>query len=665
MRAALLSLLLVPFMSGCDDGGLEKVQSGFRPATERVEFEKALVGETVTRELELLSTGRGRVVVTLEVAPPFEVPGSVELAVGGSARVPISWTVAPGPVEAVLTASAGDSSVGVKLVGRGVVPEACQPSTLCREVRFDLETERCVETVSQDGASCTPESLCLENGACREGSCVGTPRTCNDGNACTQDACSPSVGCVHTDVSSRCPAPANPCEVATCDPASGCGTAVRGDGSVCGSIDCVTANLCQSGVCGEFPTPEGFLCAPETPCQGAGHCTAGDCVRPDAGTLKPQWSIALGAAPADPGERTRMAAAGGNVFFVGCGLDSQDGGCALSSFTPNGFLRFEAPLDGGGSLVGVSGTNVTVVQPDVLRAFLAGTGAPLWSVPLETPGPGAVALDPAGGVFAVDHSSLAGTGSATLVHVAPDGGVNRTDTLVDAGAPELLALAGSGTIYLYDPAGPLTCIQETDGGTGYVPLGDHAGAEALSVAGDRVMPGGSVLLGVDGGVIGSLLSADAGEAAVRLDVLVSGEDGFAFFRHNEDGGATFVRAFDPATGAPGWETMVLPRDTPGEVIQAHALGGPLTGGVRTLTEAFVGSGLRSDVQLFTNGRRAMLCPIDGEPRVGGGVFAEGKLFAIVERSGSWHLEAFELTGIPLAQDGWPTLGGVAGAQRER
>ncbi len=660
MRAVLLSLLL---LSACDGGGLDRVQSGFRPATSQVDFGKALVGEKVTRELELLSTGRGRVVVALEVAPPFDAPESVELSAGGRARVPISWTVTPGSIEVVLTASAGDDPVEVTLLGRGVLPTDCQPTAPCREVRFDLETERCVETVAEDDASCTPESLCLENGVCRQGLCVGTPRSCNDGNACTQDTCSPSVGCVHTDMSSTCPAPANPCEVATCDPASGCGTALRGDGFACGALDCVTVNLCQSGVCREFPTPEGFLCAPETPCQGAGHCTGGACVRPDAGTLMPAWSIALGTGPTDAGERTRMAVSQGNVFFVGCGLDSQDGGCALSSFTPNGFVRFEAPLERGAALVGVSGTNVTVVQPEVLRAFQAGTGASLWSVPLESPGPKAVALDPNGGAFAVDYASLSGTGFASLVHIAPDGGVDRVDALADAGIPELVALSVSGAVYLYDPAGPLTLAHETDGGTGYVSLGDHAGAEALSIAGDRVMPGGATLLEADGGFIGALLAPDVGEVPMGFDTLVSGNTGFAFY--SGDGGATFVRAFDPAIGTTRWQAMVLPGETSGELIDAHATDGALAGGVLTLTEAFVGGGFRSDVQLFIRGQRAMLCPIDGAPRIMGGAFVQDRLFAIVERGGSWKLEAFELTGLSMAQDGWPTSGGVAGARRER
>ncbi len=294
------------FSSACDGGGLGSVQSGFRAGSDQVDFDKALVGEKVTRELELLATGRGRITVALEAAPPFEVPASVDLVGGGSVLVPITWTVTPGPIEALLTATAADDPVEVKLHGRGVVPQACQPSAWCREARFDLQTEQCIETVAANGAACTPESLCLDDGVCREGECVGTPRSCDDGNACTQDACSPEVGCVHTDVSSSCPTPQNPCEEATCHPATGCGTGLRGDGAICGAADCVTVNLCQKGTCKPFPTPEGFLCAPKTPCQDVGRCTGGSCVRPDAGTLEPEWSIALGAVHPSTRARPRV-----------------------------------------------------------------------------------------------------------------------------------------------------------------------------------------------------------------------------------------------------------------------------------------------------------------------------------------------------------------------
>ncbi|NUN16661.1 MAG: hypothetical protein HUU55_23790, partial [Myxococcales bacterium] len=40
---------------------------------------------------------------------------------------------------------------------------------------------------------------------CQQGKCVsGGPTNCDDKNACTSDACTPSAGCVHANLTGGC-----------------------------------------------------------------------------------------------------------------------------------------------------------------------------------------------------------------------------------------------------------------------------------------------------------------------------------------------------------------------------------------------------------------------------------------------------------------------------
>jgi hypothetical protein len=267
-----------------------------------------------------------------------------------------------------------------------------------------------------------------------------------------------------------------------------------------------------------------------------------------------------------------------------------------------------------------------------------------------------------------------GSGSTpTLVEVGADGGVIRELALVDAGAPTLAAMSASGALYLYDPAGPLTCVQEGVGGMGYVALGDHPGAAALSVVGNRLMPGGAQLVDADGGTVSSVLSSDGGELPLPRDTLSSGGFGYTFFSAcrspsqpscADAGRATLVRAFNLQTGATYWEGTVLDGGVEGEIVEASALDAA-PGGVLTLTNSRLDGAGRVDLQMIYGGQTAMLCPLEGSPTVVGAAFGPGRLFALVKSQDGWHLESFVLSPLPNSQSGWPTSDGRGGARRER
>ncbi|HYX90363.1 MAG TPA: hypothetical protein VE782_02275 [Myxococcaceae bacterium] len=675
-------------LSCAGGGGVSHVELGFRATAQEIDFGKALVGEEVRRSIALVSTGRAAITVQVETADPFRASGAITVPAGATVPLEVAFVASDGASDGTLILSAAGLSSKVALRGRGVRPLGCNPSAPCRVARFDLQSESCVESVAENGAGCTPESRCLENGQCFDGACVGEQRRCDDGNLCTSDSCSPEVGCVHVDISSGCPQPAKPCEVATCAPSTGCGTRPMADLAVCGSVDCVTAHLCLAGACRGLPTPEGFLCAPATPCQGEGHCGAGQCVRPDAGTLRPDWGVALGTAPAavspEPG---RMSTLSGNVYFALCGLASQDGGCGLVSYTRNGFLRFERPLSPGDVMHGVSPSGVLLSGGGALAARATANGDVLWSLPLDggEVGPGGVAIGSNGEIAAAVSWADAGGGpvgalasgvpASVLARISCDGGWISAAPM-DAGAGAVVALDPSDLAVVHGREGAVAFAAPSDGGFGWASFEAGTAGPLLSLGGSGqfALVGGRVAIPSDGGVPLELLAADGGEAPAGIDVLSHAGVAYAFFRAclppapascSPDGRGLGVRAVELASGTRLWEATVLPPFAPGSVVEAALTGGPLAGGVLTLTEADLDGGVRADVQLFLKGQRAMLCPLDGNPRLHGAVFDQTALFVLLERDGQWRIEAFDLAGIPLETGGWWRPSGGSGTRRER
>jgi len=102
---------------------------------------------------------------------------------------------------------------------------------------------------------CDDSNACNGIETCSGGTCqAGSPLTCNDGNACTTDTCSPVTGCVFTDNNAAC-----------------------SDGSAC-----TTGDVCSGGVCaGTLITcDDGVACTadscnPATGCVAVDACTGG------------------------------------------------------------------------------------------------------------------------------------------------------------------------------------------------------------------------------------------------------------------------------------------------------------------------------------------------------------------------------------------------------
>jgi len=72
-------------------------------------------------------------------------------------------------------------------------PPSCDDSNACTQDACDPASQACVHTLSpcDDGNACTDDACEAASG------CVHRPRSCDDGDACTQDSCDPNGSCVH------------------------------------------------------------------------------------------------------------------------------------------------------------------------------------------------------------------------------------------------------------------------------------------------------------------------------------------------------------------------------------------------------------------------------------------------------------------------------------
>lgn len=118
------------------------------------------------------------------------------------------------------------------------------------------------------------------------------------------------------------------------DPAAGrCVTDTAPDWTACGAASCTLAHVCLGGSCRAVTPPDGFECAPSTPCQSHGTCQAGSCVKGPLERLPIAWSIKASVPRGDDGPA--LVDPVGNVYW----RDSK----GLVSVTRDGHPRVDAP----------------------------------------------------------------------------------------------------------------------------------------------------------------------------------------------------------------------------------------------------------------------------------------------------------------------------------
>lgn len=210
------------------------------------------------------------------------------------------------------------------------------PNAPCLAASCDPESGDCSLVPTNQGWSCNDGNDCTVGESCDEGLCTGgQPANCADGNACTDDACDPFVGCTHDANQSPCSdgdvctigdlcdagdcasgeemlacLDGNPCTADSCDATAGClfvnidgecsdGNACT-DGDACVDGECISGdpvmcddeNLCTSESCDAIlgclivqlngPCDDGNACTTDDHCQ-AGQCTSSNLLSCDDG----------------------------------------------------------------------------------------------------------------------------------------------------------------------------------------------------------------------------------------------------------------------------------------------------------------------------------------------------------------------------------------------
>lgn len=306
MKRALVLLALV--LSACDSEALVRLRSHLRfalvdpdeaprsllPPTLELAFPPRYVGASPrSLPVDVFNEGRVTLSVTWKVDAPFS--GTFPEALPpGATRIEVELGVVEeaGAHRGRLVVSSSNGAQAELALAASAWPQrTCVPPSSCFEASFAPDEGRCIESVLPDGTSCSPGTLCLEAASCQGGRCVGKPRACDDGNACTVDVCHAETGCEHL------PAPPCPgdgvCQVGVCDPSRGCVLAPAMDGTRCGPQQtCVAAQVCLNGACVVRDPPDGYVCEEASPCHDEGRCVGTRCVhREEPRVLRPSWGF--------------------------------------------------------------------------------------------------------------------------------------------------------------------------------------------------------------------------------------------------------------------------------------------------------------------------------------------------------------------------------------
>jgi hypothetical protein len=214
------------------------------------------LGQSTHGVVSVLNNGAATGVADVAISAPFTVDvGHLQLLGGESVELTVSFSPqAVGHASATLHLG----PLEVQVDADGLELPVCLPQSVCFDAHFDTTTAQCLDAPKPDGTSC--ETSCV-SGACTAGTCLGALKGCDDHNACTLDACDETAGCSHS--LRTCPEPTAPCQVARCDSATGCGSEVAPDGTLCGPDDCLATQVqvCIVGQCVTRTRPDTGRCA--------------------------------------------------------------------------------------------------------------------------------------------------------------------------------------------------------------------------------------------------------------------------------------------------------------------------------------------------------------------------------------------------------------------
>lgn len=315
-------LLLLGALAACRPTGVNSVEVRVRVAPASLDFGTPWTETTERRTLIVTNDSRLEVNAQLAVAGlVFGAPGTVALAPGDTLLEVSATSALAGAATGTLTLSVeGREAALVPLSVTFRDPPDCGQASECATLRFDRASSQCLFSPRPEGTPCGATDRCLVGGRCVAGECVGEPVRCASGDPCVIDVCETVRGCV--TLPRECPSP-SACLRGVCSPALGCHTVPAPDGLRCGDVgrtSCTSVEICVNGACAERDPPDGYLCAPATPCRGEGRCQGDVCQLPPASALPMAW------AAGGPREDGGVGDVWTDVFI------DHDGGVVLSSY---------------------------------------------------------------------------------------------------------------------------------------------------------------------------------------------------------------------------------------------------------------------------------------------------------------------------------------------
>lgn len=697
-----LVLLVVGLILGCDRPRVENAAGSLRVDSSTLPFPRTFVGYSSAVQLSIQNTSKVTRSAALEIEAaspgPFRIAAEqLEIPGGATAAVQVELApTTPGPQRGTLRLTSEGELLEIALSGEAVNPPACAPSGPCRTARFDPALGTCQEDLAPDGTSCASATPCLETAHCQAGSCIGDARACDDGNACSLDACDPTVGCVHFDRADSCPAPADPCKAAVCDPAQGCGQVDAPDGTPCGPADCVSAHVCIVGKCEIRAVPEGATCAPASPCQGRGICRNQVCEQPPVAPLQEIWSYTA----SSPYQLSfsGITDEGGNLYWLECPqcpMCDVAASCIVSSATAGGVIRFRqspAPdMNSPGQML-LSGPYLVLASPQWwVRGLSRVDGSTLWEVDLNL-ALGGSESDPA------ESGGGAGAKFVPEWRIASLLADARGQVIVQTKVPSwLLALDAATGATRWRRTSPASATRPALDELGNLYFGaDRAnhppslvslaptGQERWSAPGVSAAPeavfngrvfrfGASLVSTLDGAVLpGPQLWGNPPEAP--RSVLLGNGVGYVFGQTlgsaEGGGGAPFrpppplteLFQIDPLTGAIRWSRSVSDGDP-------HSIAQPVLTASGSVLFAYVAPSVTAQgwhtpwlVEIDRSGNERFRCELPSGSGFDEASLASGRL-VLSRNSGSLSsLHAFSVPGIEPAGRGWMTRGGTPGRE---
>ncbi len=231
---------------------------------------------------------------TTETLPPPETTTTAPEPPSTTVTIPVPTTITL-PVPTTITIPVPTTLTFVTTTTSTTIPLTCLPGTAlgCDDANpctLDVCNPLlgCQHFALPDTSPCDDGDACTEGDACTAGRCAGQPKKCDDGVACTADACVAGA-CVHAPHDALCDRAQ--CEVGACRPADakadrrGCVAVAVREGQPCtdDGFPC-TDDVCTGGACLHVPVDSRCVvpgacttsaCEPTLPAHDAVGCVAG------------------------------------------------------------------------------------------------------------------------------------------------------------------------------------------------------------------------------------------------------------------------------------------------------------------------------------------------------------------------------------------------------